>query len=195
MNENPKLTKPEVVKLYREMNDLEQWVSPKVDPNIWPPKGWMEHPQLPGQYYRILTEEELREEIFGSEQKTEWLKQAARRIEEIKAALISYFFPKVRDEGTERKTKAGFIVMLKTGLSRKLDVAALASVVAECQKIAASKKLGLNVEASVIDWKPQLKLTGFRALPNFIQKEFEKALIIELEKPKFEILQTDETED
>lgn len=190
-----KLTKAEVETLYGELTDLESWVNPKPDPNQWPPKGWQEHPQFPGYYFRMLTETELREETFGSEEKTEWLRWAGQRITEIKEALASYFFPKAKEEGTERKTKLGFAVMLKTGLKRKFDVPALASVVAECQKIADKKKLSINVESAVIEWEPKLDLKAYRELPEPIRKQFDNALIVTPSKPEFEIVRVVDDEE
>lgn len=143
---------------------------------------------MPGHYFRILSEADLREELFGSEEKTQWLKWAGDRVEEIKTALVSYFFPKKKEEGTERKEKSGFAAMLKTGLTRKFDLPALATVVAECQKLANDKKLGVNVEAAAIDWAPKLKLKEYRELPEVIRNQFDAALIVTPEKEKFEIV-------
>lgn len=195
MSDQKKLTKADVEALYGELTDLESWVNPKPDPNQWPPAGWQEHPRFPGYYFRMLTEEALREEVFGSEEKREWLRWAGQRIVEIKEALASYFFPKAEEEGTQRKTKSGFVVMLKTGLKRKFDVPALATVVAECQKIAEKKKLGINVEASVIEWEPKLDLKAYRELPEAIRTQFDHALIIEPTKPVFEIVRVEDSED
>lgn len=189
-----KLTKAEVEALYGELTDLESWVNPKPDPNQWPPAGWQEHPQFPGYYFRMLTEEALREEVFGSEEKREWLRWAGQRIVEIKEALASYFFPKAKEEGTERKTKGGFAVMLKTGLTRKFDVAALATVIAECQKLAEKKKLSINIEASTVKWEPKLELKAYRELPDAIRKEYDNALIVTPTKPEFEIVRVEDEE-
>ena len=186
------MTKNEIIALYNELTELENWVSPKVDPTQWPPAGWVEHPAAPGYYFRCLSEEELREEIFGSEAKTEWLQKARARIEEIKVAMIPYFFPKAKEEGTERREKAGFVTMLKTGLTRKLDVPALATIVAECQKLVTEKELSIDVEATVINWKPELKIKEFRTLPDDVRKKFENALIIEPAKPTFEIVRAND---
>ena len=191
MNE-PKLTKPEVEALYGELIQLETYVNPKPDPGLWPPAGWHPHPNFPGYFYRMLTEDDLREEIYGSEEKREWMKWAGNRIEEIKVKLTPYFFPKAKEEGTERKTKGGFVTMLKTGLKRKFDVPALATVVAACQEIATKKKLGINVEATVIEWEPSLDLKAYRELPEAIRKQFDAALIITPTKPTFEIVRVGE---
>lgn len=195
MSEQPKLTKADVESLYGELSELEAWIDPKPDPTQWPPVGWAAHPQFPGYYYRMLTEEELREETFGSEEKLEWLRWAGQRVAEIKERLATYFFPKAEEEGTQRKTKSGFVVMLKTGLKRKFDVPALATVVAECQKIAEKKKLEINVEASVIEWEPKLDLKAYRELPEAIRTQFDHALIIEPVKPVFEIVRVEDSED
>lgn len=190
-----KLTKTDVETLYGELTELEAWVNPKPDPNQWPPQGWAAHPQFPGYYYRMLTEAELREETFGSEEKAEWLRWAGQRIAEIKERLAGYFFPKAKEEGTERKTKGGFAVMLKSALKRKFDVPALATVVAECQKMAEKDKLGINVENAVIEWEPALKLKAYRELPDKLRKQFDNALIIEPAKPVFEIVRVEDSED
>lgn len=191
MNE-PKLTKAEVEALHGELTDLESWVNPKPDPTVWPPAGWHAHPNFPGYFYRMVTEDELREEVFGSEEKREWLAWAANRIAEIKTKLAGYFFPKAKDEGTDRKTKSGFVTMLKTGLTRKFDLPALATVVAECQAIADKEKLGINVEAKVIEWEPKLKLKEYRELPAKVRKQFDAALIVTPTKPTFEIVRAGE---
>lgn len=183
-----KITKKDVEPLYRELIEIETYLDPKPNPNQWPPVGWAEHPTAPGMYYRVLSEAELREEIFGSEAKSDWMQWAKNRIQEIKNLLIPYFFPQPAEEGTQRREKGGFVVMLKTGLKRELDVAALASVVAECQKMAAAKKLSMNIEENLIQWKPGLKLKEFRELPADIRKEFENALIIEPAPNSFEIV-------
>lgn len=192
MSEEPKLKKADVEALYVELEQLEHWTNPKPDPGQWPPEGYAYHPQMPGHLYRIVSEDDLREEVFGSERKTEWLKQAAARIAEIKDTLAKVFFPKAKEEGTERKQKFGFAVMLKTALDRKFDIPALAPVVAECQKISNEKKLGVNVEATVIDWKPSLKLKEFRELPAPLAKQFQHALIVTPKKPEFEIVRVAE---
>jgi hypothetical protein len=140
----------------------------------------------------MLTEEELREEIFGSEEKREWLQWAANRIAEIKDKLAGYFFPKAKPEGTDRKTKLGFVTMFKTGLNRKFDMPALATVVAECQAIADKKKIGLNVENAVIKWEPKLDLKAYRELPEVVRKQFDAALIVTPTKPTFEIVRVGE---
>jgi hypothetical protein len=187
-----KLTKADVEALYGELTELKAWTNPTPDPSVWPPVGWHVHPTAPGYLYRMETEEALREEIFGSEEKAEWLKWASNRIEEIKNTLAGYFFPKPKDEGTERKTKSGFVTMLKTGVKRKFDLAALAITVAECQAIANKKKIAINVEETVIDWKPALKLTEYRELPEAIRKQFDAALIVTPDKPTFEIVRVGE---
>jgi len=195
MSEKPKMTVNEVRELHAELVELEGWLNPdKPDPNQWPPKGWREHPQYPGFYFRMLSDEELREEIYGSEEKADWLKTAAARIEEIKAALIPYFFPKAQEEGTARREKAGFVTMLKTGLDRKFDVPALAAVVADCQKEVAKEGLLIDVEDLVVKWTPELKLTEYRTLPEGIRKKFENALIIKPQKAKFEIVRVSDPE-
>lgn len=185
---NAKANKAEAEGLYAELTQLEAWTNPKPDPTVWPPKGWTAHPTAPGWYCRMLTEDDLREEVFGSEQKTEWLKSAAARITEIKKRLAEIFFPKAKEEGVQRVTKHGFVTMFKPGLARAFDLPALATVVAECQKISDEKKLGINVEATVIDWKPSLKLDPYRELPKAIQKQFDAALIVTPTKPVFEIV-------
>ena len=186
----PKLA--EVRELYAERENLLQWINPKPDPAQWPPMGWQVHPDNPELLFRVVSAEDLREEIFGSERKTEWLKQAQARVDEIEAILTKYFFPKAKEEGTERKEKNGFAVMLKTGLKRVFDVAALAPVVESCQKIAAKKKLSVDVEAAVVQWVPKLKLKEFRELPDPIREELENALVITPEKPVFEIVKVED---
>jgi hypothetical protein len=191
MSDETKLKKGDVERLYAEMSELEAWINPKPDPTEWPPKGWEYHPTAPGYLFRMVTESELREELFGSEEKTQWLKWAGQRVQEIKDSLASYFFPKQKEEGTERKEKSGFAAMLKTGLDRKFDLPVLASVVAECQRLANEGQLGINVEGRAIEWKPALKLKEYRELPEAIRTQFDAALIVTPKKPEFEIVKID----
>lgn len=183
-----KLKKPDVVALYGELSELNRWIDPQPDPTQWPPLGWQEHPENPGYFFRCVSEADLREEIYGSEAKSEWLKSAKSRVDEIKVALASYFFTKQKEEGTERKEKIGFAAMLKTSLDRKFDLPVLATVVAECQKLADEKQTGINVEGAAIEWKPSLKLKEYRELPENIRQQFDAALIVTPKKPEFKIV-------
>jgi hypothetical protein len=189
MSDETKLKKADVEKLYGELIELEAWIDPKPDPAQWPPAGWAYHPTAPGMLYRCISEADLREEIFGSPEKTSWLEWAKQRVSEIKDALIPYFFSKPKEEGTERKTKCGFVVMLKNELDRKLDLPALALTVAECQRIATEEEgLSMNVENTVLKYTPELKLKEYRDLPASVRKQFDQALIVTPKKPKFEIV-------
>lgn len=183
-----KLTKADVEALYEEKVGLEAYTNPKPDPEVWPPVGWVEHPASPGNYYRMLSEADLREELFGSPEKSDWLKQAKTRIREIEAALISYFFGKADKEGVNRKEKAGFAAKIDVSIDRKFDLAALEAVVKECQEISDKKKLGIHVESSVIKWVPALKLPEWRKLPKEIQDPFGAALIVTPKTPTLEIV-------
>lgn len=174
-----KLTKAEVDALFEERCQIEAWLDPKPDPNEWPPKGWAIHPTAPGYLFRMVTEAELREELFGSPQREKYIKQAKERLEEIDKTLVPYFFATPKPEGTQRKTKGGFVVMLKTGLKRVIDIAALADVLKKCPA---------GTEDKVVEWKPALKLGEFRDLPPKVAKTFESALIVTEDKPKFEIV-------
>lgn len=184
-----KLKIADVERLFTELSEIQAWTNPTPDPTVWPPHGWQIHPTIPHHYFRVLSENDLREDLFGSPAKEAWVRAGKSRIEEIKSFLASYFFPKQKQEGTERKTKSGFVVMLKTGLSRKFDIAALAPVVAECQRIAKDDlKIDLNVEELAIKWQPSLDLTAYHQLPPAIQTAFNNALVVTPEKPKFEIV-------
>lgn len=174
-----KLTQPEVEALYSEREQIEAWLDPTPDPNVWPPKGWQIHPTAPGHLFRVVTEAALREELFGSPQRDSYIKQAKARLAEIDKALIPYFFEKPKPEGTQRKTKGGFVVMLKTGIKRVIDIAALADVLAKCPK---------GTEDKVVEWKPSLKLTEYRELPKKTADIFKGAIIEAEETPKFEIV-------
>lgn len=187
--EAPKLTKQDVETLYCERQEILEWLNPPPpDPNVWPPVGWQIDPRNPGFVFRILEEGDLREELFGSERKTQWTEQAKAALASINAKLLSYFFPKPKPEGIERKEKSGFVATQEGKIDRKLDVAALAAVVENCQTIAAEKKLQIDVEAAVIDWKPTLKLKEYRDLPKAIQHAFDQALIATPKPPTFEIV-------
>lgn len=187
---NPeKLKKADVENLYSEMKQLEAWLEPKVDPTQWPPNGWAYHPQDTSLLYRVVSEADLKEEMFGSPAKESWMSQARERVSEIKKALIPYFFSKPKDEGTERKEKSGFVVMLKNELKRKLDIPALAVTVAECQRIATEEEgLEMNVEDKLLRYTPELNLTDYRELPKSIKKQFDNALIVTPKEPVFEIV-------
>lgn len=174
-----KLTKAELDALFEERSQIEAWLDPKPDPNVWPPKGWQVHPTAPGYLFRMVTEAALREELFGSPQREKYIKEAKARLEEIDKELAAHFFPKPKEEGTQRKTASGFVVMLKTGLKRVIDIAALPDVLNKCPA---------GTEDKLIEWKPSLKLKEFRDLPAKTAKTFEAALIVEPEKPKFEIV-------
>lgn len=189
MNENA-LTKPEVEKLFNEKTAIETWLNPKPDPNVWPPKGWQQRLGEPGQYYRIATEEELRKELFNQKSPEDllWEKQARGRLAEIDSALVSYFFPKLKEEGIQRKTKSGFAAMVETGLKRKIDEPVLDAVLESCEIYASENDLDLNVEDKVVEYKPTLKLGTFRELPDGLRKVFENALVITPDKIKFEIV-------
>jgi len=180
-----KLTKEHVAALYAERCQIEAWLDPKPDPNQWPPAGWLEHPTAPGHLYRVVTEEKLREELFGSPQKEKYIKQANARLEEIDKTLLPFFFAKPKPEGVQRKTKAGFVVMLKTGIKRALDIAALADVLQKCPE---------GTEDKLVDWKPSLKLAEYRDLPAKVAKVFSAAIVETPEKPKFEIVKQQEEE-
>lgn len=179
-----KISKSDVPALVAEMLEIQDWLNP---PAVFPPRGYEPHPSQPGMWLRVVSEEELREEVFGSEEKTEWMMEAKKALEEIKNALTEYFFPKPKEEGTQRIEKHGFACMLKTGLDRKIDKEALAVVIAECEKLARKMKLE-GIEDRVIDYKPTLKLAEFRELPDAIQKQLEEALIITPKKAEFEIV-------
>jgi hypothetical protein len=182
-----KLTKKEVAAYCGERLAIEAWLyPPPPDPAEFPPAGWVE--TSPGVYSRSLTAEQLRKELFGDPERDEWERQARQRIAEIDEILIPVFFPKVKEEGTQRATKHGFVAMLKTGLTRKIDVPVLATVIAKAQEIADNEGLTLSVEDSTIEWKPDLKLKEYRALPDVVRDHFENALITSPTKTVFEIV-------
>jgi hypothetical protein len=194
MSENA-LNKDGLLALFNEKNAIENWLYPKVDPNVWPPSGWEECPFKPGFYIRTeISEAQLRKELFNekSPQDLLWEKQAKERLLEIEKILIPYFFPSPKDEGLQRKTKSGFATTLEMGLKRKIDEPVLDAVLESCEIFAAESGIDLDVESKVIEYKPALKLKEFRDLPDAIKKVFENALIITPDKAKFEIVKIEE---
>jgi hypothetical protein len=184
-NMKSKITKSDVSALVGELEEIETWLNP---PAMFPPAGYEPHHTQAGYWVRVVSEEILREEIFGSEEKNQWMTEAFNRISQIKEELAGFFFPNPKEEGTERKERLGYAVMLKTGLDRKIDKAALPVVLTECQKMANKQKLGFSIEEKAIDWKPTLRLAEFRELPEQIQKQLEEALTITPKKAEFEIV-------
>lgn len=119
--------------------------------------------------------------------KVKWEEKAKARKAEIDAVLAPYFFPKIK-EGSQRKSKFGFHALAKYEITRKLDVAALADVVAKCQEVAAENEIEIDVESKVIDWKPKLKLEDYRKLPAEIKHAFDHALIISTKPLTFDVV-------
>lgn len=173
------LTKEDVQRLYLERTQIEAWLDPTPDPAVWPPVGWTLHPQDPNQLFRVMTEAALREELFGSPEKERYVKEAKKRLAVIDSELTPFFFPKPKPEGVQRKTKDGFVVSLKTGIKRVLDLAALPVVLAKCPK---------GTEDEIVDWKPSLKLKEWRDLPEKTAKLFSGAIIESPETPKLVIV-------
>lgn len=173
------LTPEELTALYDERTAIEAWLDPTPDPTVWPPVGWAVHPQDRNLLFRVVTEAALREELFGSPQKTQYTKDAQARLAVIDETLTAHFFPKPKDEGVQRKTKDGFITSLKTGIKRAIDIPTLAKVILKCPK---------GTEDKVIEWKASLKVKEWRDLSEKTAAIFADAIIETPEKPKFEIV-------
>jgi hypothetical protein len=174
-----KPTVEHVKALFQERTQIEAWLDPTPDPAVWPPKGWQVHPQNPAFLVRIVEADKLREELFGSPERDSNIILANARLAEIEGVLTKYFFPKPKPEGTQRKTMDGFVVMLKTGIKRVVDMDALPAVLLKCPK---------GTEDKVVDWKATLKLKEFRELTEKAQTTFAGAIIEKPEKPVFEIV-------
>lgn len=175
----PKLKTEEIDALYLEREKILAWLNPEVDPNQWPPAGWEAHPTSPGYFFRCVSEAELRAEVFGNPEQDEFRKQAQERVDVIEAQLIPVFFPKPKDEGTQRKTLSGFVAMLKTSLERKVDETAIEPVLKKCPK---------TTEAKVIKWTPTLKLKEYRDISDKTKEILEGALATKSKPPVFDIV-------
>lgn len=112
-------------------------------------------------------------------EREKWKKRASNRLEEINKALIPHFFPTPKEEGTQRKTKGGFVVMLKTGIDRVIDLDALPDVLAKCPEA---------TEGKVINWKASLKLKAYKELPEKTLSILDGAIITRPSKATFEIV-------
>jgi hypothetical protein len=178
MSEN-QLTKEDVTKIYQEFTAIRDWLNPPPpSPDVWPPPGWSVNPAN-GMLYRVLTEAELRQELFGSPQLDAWKKTARERLAFLEDQLITHFYPKRKEEGTQRKTLHGFITMLKTGLKRTVDETALPDVL---------DKVPPGTEDKCIKWAPSLRLAEYRELPKKTRDALEAAFVTKPEKPVFEII-------
>lgn len=108
-----------------------------------------------------------------------WQAIARKRKAEIDEILTNHFFPKPKEEGTERKESNGFCVMLKTAVKREIDVPAVSTIM---------KKLPPGFEQDLIDYKPRLKLKEFRNISEANRRIFSHCLIETPEKAVFEIV-------
>jgi hypothetical protein len=169
--------------LITEKERIEKWLTPPApDPTAWPPAGWAVHPENPKLLYKVVTAEQLQKELFGDPEREEGERIAKNRLAEINKELIPIFYPNPKEEGTQRKKAFGFAVMLKTGLKRVVDMAALYPVLEQLPK---------TTEGKVIDWKADLKLKEYRELSEKHRAIFDQALIITPEAPKLEIKRLD----
>lgn len=116
-------------------------------------------------------------------ERARWETKARALLEEIDKALQLEFFPKPHLEGLKRKTKAGFVAMLKTSIARKVDDQAL-SVLLEGES--ESSKGAFKRESKVI-------LSNFRKLPKDKQAKFKEAITEKPEKPVFQIAPIEES--
>lgn len=134
-----------------------------------------------------LYQERLKIELFcepplrtaAEIEKENWQKIAKKRKAEIDEILTDHFFPKRKEEGTERKESNGFLVMLKTGLKRAFDAAAIPAIM---------KKLPAGMEEDLIDYKPHLKLSNYRDISEANRRIFDHCLTATPDKAIFEIV-------
>ncbi len=174
------LTPEQVNALYDERTRLDSIVNPPPPPQgEWPPRGWSYYPGAPQYLYRVVREDKLREEFFGSEAKDNWMAQATKRIAEIDKMLIPYFFPDLKEEGTQRKTMDGFSALTECTLERKVDQEALPAVM---------KKLPKGTEATVIKWTAALIKKGYNALGEVERETMDNAIATKAGKRSFQIV-------
>ena len=108
-----------------------------------------------------------------------WQVIARKRKAEIDEILTKHFFPKPKEEGTERKEANGFCVMLKTAVKREIDVAALPLVM---------KKLPPGMEEELLNYKPALRLANYRDISEANRRIFDHCLTITPANATFEIV-------
>ena len=182
----------EIESLVSELEAIRNYLTPPPpDPNVWPPAGWTRHPTIADSFVCTLTEKELRNQLFGNAEIDEWKRLASIRKSEIEEVLQKLFFPKPKDEGTERKALFGFAAMLKTGLERKVDKEALPAVLEALQLKIDDKKLGIEAEKTLIRWTPAVETANYRKVPSWVRKDFENALVIKPTKTNFEIVRVE----
>lgn len=130
----------------------------------------------------LYKEREAIEKFLNPEpdpEREKWKKTASNRLAEIDKQLIPHFFPKPKEEGTQRKTEGGFVVMLKTGLQRIVDVDAAQDVLTKCPKGTGEK---------VLRWTADLELKEYKKLSTATKEILAPAIIEKPTKPKFEIV-------
>ena len=98
-----------------------------------------------------------------------WLEPAKARELEIRNLLVQSLLPSPVEGANRLFTADGFEVYIDHKINRKLDVAALDSIMPAMDE--SYRQLGV-----LIDYKPALVLDGYRALPDDQRKIFQQAL-------------------
>lgn len=134
---------------------------------------------LPNRMNAQLTLPAVLELVKEREEILRWLKPAQAREMEIRRQLAPYFFPNPV-EGTQHIEKDGFEVALKHTITRKVDEAALDSVMPQLPE--EFRNIGV-----LIKYKPSLVMDGYRALNEDERRVFDQALTIDAGAPALEI--------
>lgn len=125
---------------------------------------------------------EVKEKIKKWQDVKNWLAQAKDDEMKLRRELAAHFVPKPK-EGTNHAQGAGFEVVLVHEVTRKLDVAALDSVLAQLPE-----RYRSTGEGGIIRYKPDLATKVYRAMSPEERKTFDQALTITDGAPKLEIV-------
>lgn len=117
--------------------------------------------------------------VAEREQIQQWLKTAQAREMEIRTTLCSHFFSNPK-EGTQRIEEAGYVFKLVQPVSRKLDEAALDTIMPQMPE--QFRQLGV-----LIKYSAGLVKAGYDALTEQDRKVFDQALTISLGAPQLTI--------
>lgn len=117
--------------------------------------------------------------VAEREQIQQWLKTAQAREMEIRTTLCSHFFSNPK-EGTQRTEEAGYVFKLVQPITRKLDEAALDTIMPQMPE--QFRQLGV-----LIKYSAGLVKAGYDALTEQDRKVFDQALTISAGAPQLTI--------